>query len=37
MMFMANNYLHDVFHRNNMLDVFGGKNETNITYGKFYD
>ena len=35
MMFMANNTLHDVFDGKILLDVFGGKNETTITYGKF--
>ena len=35
MMLMANINLHDVFYGKIMLDVFGGKNETNITYGKF--
>ena len=35
MMFLAQIYLRDVFGRKNVLDVFGGKNETKVTYGKF--
>jgi hypothetical protein len=35
MMFLAHIFLHDVFTLQNVLDVFGGKFKTNITYGKF--
>ena len=34
MMLMAHKILVDVFYGKNVLDVFGGKNETINTYGK---